>query len=121
MHPFSEKVFLQLTLPEEDHPVSDHKQILQALQELGYENVTVPLDVLRQLYPKCRESGFQITVTLVCRENDWILTGVEPGDRRQWHYGLAVDYGSTTIVMQLVDLHSGKVIDQVKAVNGQTA
>lgn len=121
MHPFSEKVFLQLTLPEEDHPVSDHKQILQALQELGYENVTVPLDVLRQLYPKCRDSGFQITVTLVCRENDWILTGVEPGDRRQWHYGLAVDYGSTTIVMQLVDLHSGKVIDQVKAVNGQTA
>lgn len=59
-------------------------------------------------------------MTLVYRETDWVVTAVEPGNRRHWHYGLAVDYGSTTIVMQLVDLNSGAVIDQAKAVNAQT-
>lgn len=34
---------------------------------------------------------------------------------------IGLDYGSTTIVMQLIDMRSGTVIDQVKAVNGQTA
>ena len=47
------------------------------------------------------------------------MIDVESGDTRQHHCGLAVDYGSTTIVMELVNMNSDAVIDQVKAVNGQ--
>ena len=47
------------------------------------------------------------------------MTDVEAGDTRQMHYGLAVDYGSTTIVMQLVDLNTGAVVAQVRGTNGQ--
>ena len=67
----------------------------------------------------CRESEFDITVSLVHRDADWIVTDVEAGDTTGHHYGLAVDYGSTTIVMQLVDMISGSVIGQESAVNGQ--
>ena len=119
MDRFSEKVFLQLKMPTEEVQASDEKRIRLALETLGYQPVSIPLRVLRKLYPLCRDAGFDITVTLVHRGNDWVMTDVEPGDTRQHHYGLAVDYGSTTIVMQLVDLNSGTVIDQVKAVNGQ--
>ena len=90
-----------------------------ALETLGYDHVTMPLRVIRKLYPMCRDANFDITVSLVQRETDWVVTDVEPGDQRQHHYGLAVDYGSTTIVMQLVDLHSGSVIGEEKLVNGQ--
>ena len=83
--------------------------------------VTIPLSVLRRLYPLCRNAGFDITVTLVRRQYDWVAAAVEAGDTRSHHYGLAVDYGSTTIVMQLVDLNSGAVIHEEKQVNGQTA
>ena len=121
MKAFSEKLFLSLKMPTEEVPISDQQRIRLALREYGYENVTIPLSVLRQLYPMCRDCGYDITVTLVYRETDWVVTAVEPGDRRQWHYGLAVDYGSTTIVMQLVDLNSGAVIAQEKEVNGQAA
>lgn len=121
MEPCSEKVFLQLNMPGEEAPLSDQKRIRLALETLGYENVTIPLPVLRQLYPMCRDCGFDITVTLVWRETDWVVTAVEPGDCRQRHYALAVDYGSTTIVMQLVDMNSGAVVCEEKAVNGQTA
>lgn len=119
MGSFSEKVFLQLKMPTEETPVSDQRRIALALEVLGYENVTFPLEVIGKLYPLCRNAGFDITVTLVKREFDWVVTNVEAGDTTAFHYGLAVDYGSTTIVMQLSDLNSGAIIEEVSEVNGQ--
>ena len=120
MKGISEKIYLSLKMPTEEVTVSDSRRICMALETLGYENVSIPLHILQKLYPLCREAGFDITVTLVRREWDWVLVNVEAGDQTQSHYGLAVDYGSTTIVMELVDMNSGTVIDQVKEVNGQT-
>ena len=119
MNSFSKKEYLSLKMPTEEVAVSDQKRILLALEALGYPHVTMPLRVIRKLYPLCRDANFDITVSLVQRETDWVITDVEPGDQRQHHYGLAVDYGSTTIVMQLVDLNSGSVIGEEKVVNGQ--
>lgn len=121
MEQFSKKEYLSLKMPTEDVPLGDRERIALALETLGYEQVTFPLPVLRKLYPLCRDAGFDITVTLVHREYDWVVTDVEPGNQTARHYGLAVDYGSTTIVMQLVDLRSGVVIAEEKAVNGQVA
>lgn len=121
MEALSKKEYLSLKMPTEEIPVSDQKRIELALNTLGYDRVTFPLKVLRKLYPLCRNAGFDITVTLVHREFDWVVTDVEAGDRTSHHYGLAVDYGSTTILMQLVDLHSGAVIAEEKTVNGQVA
>ena len=121
MNGFSKKEYLSLTMPTESLPVSDHRRIEFALNMLGYTPVTMPLSVLRRIYPLCREAGFDITVTLVHREHDWVITDVEAGDQTQHHYGLAVDYGSTNIIMQLVDMHSGCVIGEEKAPNGQIA
>ena len=119
MERFSEKVFLQLKMPTAEASLSDEKRIRIALETLGYEHVNIPLSVMRKLYPLCRNAGFDITVTLVRRERDWVMVNVETGDTTSAHYGLAVDYGSTTVVMELVDMNSGAVIDQIKAVNGQ--
>jgi len=121
MESFSKKEYLSLKMPTEEIPVSDQKRIELALHALGYDHVTIPLKILRKLYPLCRSAGFDITVTLVHREFDWVVTDVEAGDQRHHHYGLAVDYGSTTIVMQLVDLNSGAVIGEEKVVNGQVS
>ena len=119
MNGFSKKIYLSLKMPSEEMAISDEKRIKLALETLGYQNVTIPLTVLQQLYPLCRNADFDITVALVHRETDWILVSAESGDTTNEHYGLAVDYGSTTIIMQMVDINSGTVIDEVKAVNGQ--
>ena len=121
MNGFSKKIYLQLKMPSEALPVSDHRRIQLALNALGYEPVTVPLHVLRQLYPMCRDANFDVTVTLVHREFDWVVTHVEAGDQTHHHYGLAVDYGSTNILMQLIDMDSGSVIGEEKTPNGQIA
>ena len=119
MGAFSKKEYLSLKMPTEDGPISDQRRIELALNTLGYEPVTFPLKVLRKLYPLCRNADFDVTVTLVHREFDWVVTDVEAGDTTAHHYGLAVDYGSTTIVMQLIDMNSGSVIGQETAVNQQ--
>jgi len=116
--PISEKVYLRLTPPSEDAPVSDQQRILLALGDLGYHNVNFPLTILGKLYPLCRKNN-EVTATLVYRGTDWVITGIEAGDQRAFHYGLAVDYGSTTIVMRLVDMNSGAVVAEEKAVNRQ--
>ena len=108
-------------MPTQDAPISDQRRIELALNILGYDHVTFPLQVLRRLYPLCRDADFDITVTLVHREHDWVVTCVEPGDTTAHHYGLAVDYGSTTVVMQLLDMNSGALIGQEQEVNGQVA
>ena len=117
----SKKEYLSLKMPTEEVPISDQERIALALQTLGYAPVSFSLPVLGKLYPLCRDAGFDITVTLVHRELDWIVTDVQAGDTTAHHYGLAVDYGSTTIVMQLVDVNSGTVIGEETAINGQVA
>ena len=121
MTSLSVKEYLSLKMPTEEAPVSDQSRILLALDALGYEHVTIPLHILRMLYPMCRDANFDITVTLVHREHDWVVTHVEPGDQRLHHYGLAVDYGSTTILMQLIDLNTSSIIGEEKMVNGQVS
>ena len=121
MEKFSEKVYLSLKMPTEEAPLGDRERIEMALQTLGYAHVEIPLSVLRKLYPMCRDAEFDITVRLVHRQRDWVVTDAEPGDTRRHHYGLAVDYGSTTIVMELVDLNTGETVAEEKTVNGQTA
>lgn len=121
MDGFSKKEYLQLKMPSESLPVSDHRRIELALNTLGYTPVTFPLNILRRLYPLCRDAGFDITVTLVHTEHDWVVTDVEAGDQTRHHYALAVNYGSTNIIMQLVDMTSGCVIGEEKATNGQIA
>ena len=119
MNNFVVKEYLSLKMPSEDLPISDHQRILLALNSLGYENIHFPLPLVRKLYPFCRDAGFDITVTLVHREYDWVMTEVEAGDTTNVLYGLAVDYGSTTIIMQLIDLKSGNVILEEREENGQ--
>ena len=119
MKAFSQKIFLTLPVPSEEEPSSDQHNLEEALKAQGFSPVQLPLTMLRKLYPMCRETAF--TVTLVYHGDSWIVTGLEPGDTRLHHYGLAVDYGSTTIVMELVDLNSGAVLARERESSGQIA
>lgn len=121
MKSFSQKIFFQFSTPTEDDASSDQQQLLKGLEQRGFSPVTLPLSILQKLYPMCRNAENGITVTLVYHGTDWIVTDLEPGDTRQHHYGLAVDYGSTTIVMELVDLNSGSVVAQKREMSGQIA
>ena len=121
MKAFSQKVYFAFSVPTEEEPTSDQRQLEEELNRQGFSPVTLPLPMLQKLYPLCREAKDGITVTLTYHGADWVVTGLEAGDTRSHHYGLAVDYGSTTIVMELVDLNSGAVLDRHRESSGQIA
>lgn len=121
MNRFCEKVYLSLVPPTEEDSRSDQQRLAQALAERGYGDVELPLQALQQLHAACRSADYRVTAALVFRGNGWAAAAVEPQDTRSVHFGLAVDYGSTTIVMQLVDLNTQRVFAQASEANGQRA
>lgn len=118
---FSQKIHLKLDPPTEEHAQGDRERILAALEHLGFVPVRMTLPALRMLYPLARDSEWDITVTAIWQETEYVITRIEKGDTTKAHYGLAVDLGSTTVVMQLICLCTGQILAEAKVMNGQIA
>ena len=118
MKMMSEKIYLQLEAPTEEDFRSSAQRIQDSLKD-RFDRVAVPVQTLRKLYPLCQKADWKITASLAWNGNGWVLVGVEAGDTTGQHYGLAVDLGSTTVVMEVVDLISGEVLATRTAVNRQ--
>ena len=118
MKKMSEKIYLQLIPPTEEDFRSSAQRITDALQK-QFGQVRIPVQTLRRLYPLCQKAQWKITVTLAWDGNSWVLVHTEPADTTRRHYGLAVDLGSTTVVMEAVDLTDGRVAASRTAVNRQ--
>ena len=116
----SEKVYLQLAAPTEEDFRDSAQRITDSLRET-YGQISVPVQTLRKLYPLCQKADWKVTATLAWNGTGWVLVNVEAGNTTDRHYGLAVDLGSTTVVMEAVDLVSGRVAATQTLVNGQVA
>ena len=121
MKGFSEKIHFVLEAPTEEQAQGDRERILQALEKLGIRPVSMSLAALRKLYPLCREASWNITATVVYQEDSFLVTDLEAYDTAAEHYGLAVDLGSTTVIMQLVQMNTGKVLAEAHEINKQIA
>ncbi len=79
----------------------------------GIKNVVVGIGALRTLAKALRDADWDVTVTLDMR--NWVLDAtvpprllaVEPGDRTARNFGLAVDIGTTSVMVYLVDFTTG--------------
>ena len=109
--PLTNKIYLELPRPTIDDNIPDTGRIVRELRKkLKYGSYEVTLSCLRELSTKIRRSDWKITATLSrCNGMGQILQ-VEEGDTTGRHYGVAVDVGTTTVVAQLVDVRTGKVI-----------
>ena len=109
--PLTSKIYLELPRPTIDDNIPDTGRIVRELRKkLKYASYEVTLPCLRELFVKIRRSDWKITATLSkCNGMGQILQ-VEEGDTTGKHYGAAVDVGTTTVVVQLVDLRTRKVI-----------
>lgn len=116
----SRKIYLELDPPTVQNSASGQQRILKALAAMGYE-VYMPLSALCLLYPLCEEAQWKVTVSLAWNGTIWEVVDLEAGDTHQVHYGLAVDLGSTSVAMQLVDCSKQKVLADVRCYNHQIA
>ncbi len=60
-----------------------------------------------------------VTATLSMAKTPPEVINIKPGDRTGSNYGLAIDIGTTTIVILLVDLTSGEILGKASGLNRQ--
>jgi len=119
------RVLLKLLAPSMDDQIDDLNRVLTGLrQEHGYEDVAVSLTVLRKIGSVLREGEWQVTAILDRGLNNSsgqrlidLVPGHSPDAEPVW--GVAIDIGTTTVTVWLVDLISGEVKAQAAEYNGQ--
>lgn len=112
--PSVRKYLLSLPKPSTEEQTPDWERLLSALDRPG---IRFSRPVAAYLPRVLRRSNFQVTAVL---DGDTLLA-VEPGDTLGRCYGLAVDIGTTTVVVYLLDLNKGTVVASGAVTNPQNA
>jgi uncharacterized 2Fe-2S/4Fe-4S cluster protein (DUF4445 family) len=109
--PLVKKVYLELPVPTLEDNISDIDRITRELQKISsYEKYEISLPCLQNLTEKLRAHRWKVTVTFARHNSVDRILQIESGDTSDKHYGLAVDVGTTTVVVQLINLKTGKVV-----------
>lgn len=126
MKGWSKKVYLELPKPSEEDHRPLQVRLTAALEDSGpfrLEEKTGYIRMrpaaLRDAQSICDESGYRVTATAGFDGRGWELLGLEAGDTVKEHYGLCVDLGSTTVLMELVDLNTGEILGKAGMFNPQ--
>lgn len=115
------KYHLRLPEPSLEDNLSDLERLRRELKSKeGLEDISVALPGLRNIAAPLREGNWEVTAT-VLNDGSPQLLRVEPGDTRSSQLGLAIDVGTTTLYVQLIDLISGEVIAQASDYNAQVS
>jgi len=125
----TQKYFVAIEPPGLDDNTDDVARLQRALQArhgIEVQGMRIDLPVLRRVAGALRESHWQVTAVL--EMDTWMshdgpprLVDLLPGEQTQSCWGVAVDIGTTSNVVYLVDLVSGEVVDTASDYNGQIA
>ena len=124
----SAEFHLKLNPPSMDDQTDDWSRLRWGIeQETGRGNVFISLPILRSIGETLRQSDWQVTAVLdqsrweCCADCPTQLIDLQPDhlsdDTPLW--GIAVDIGTTTVSLWLVDLITGRVHAQVAEYNQQ--
>jgi uncharacterized 2Fe-2S/4Fe-4S cluster protein (DUF4445 family) len=118
LSPLSRAVYRDVPPPTIENNLGDRERIEAAL---GIEEGTlhVSLALLRQLSAAARDSRWHLTSVLDMSERRPKLIALNPFDTSERNFGIAMDIGTTTVVMALVDLKTGNVLAQASDYNKQ--
>ncbi|HEX9883915.1 MAG TPA: ASKHA domain-containing protein, partial [Desulfobaccales bacterium] len=122
-NPAFQKKFVKLPPASLANNVCDLSRLENGLaRQHGLDNLAHDFFLLRKLAGVMRQEDFQVTATLDFAQRlsrKPRVVNLEPGDTRQQHYALAVDIGTTTVWVQLLDLARGEILGQAADYNAQ--
>jgi uncharacterized 2Fe-2S/4Fe-4S cluster protein (DUF4445 family) len=115
-----QKYYLEIEPPSFADNTDDLARIQRELAtRYQVENVSASLPLLRQLARVLRQADWRVTATIERVDGHARLLDVAQGNTTNRLYGVAVDIGTTTVTVYLVDLLSGEVIETAADYNGQ--
>lgn len=114
LRPNSLKIHLPYVPPRQRDGVADWDAVKDVLPSF-FRRVDIPLRWLRQLPAAIRDQD-GLTLTVSGRRK---ITRIEPGDTTLPNCGIAIDIGSTSVVVYLLDLGTGEELAVASGLNTQ--
>ena len=122
-NPAFQKKFVALPPPSLSDNVCDLARLEQGLsRQHGLDSLAADFFMLRHLAQVMREDNFRVTATLDFaqrRSRKPRVVQVEAGDTSQRHFAIAIDIGTTTVWVQILDLAAGKIVGTGADYNSQ--
>jgi len=117
--PLSERIVLKLPKPSLDDNISDLERLKRELFANGLGCLRVPSRFMSKLARTVREKNWEITLSAILSDDCYEITNIFPGNQKVPQYGIAIDIGTTTIVVYLIDLTDGQLVDAASIYNSQ--
>lgn len=119
--PTLKQIPLTLAPPTLEDSVSDLDRLNRGLKQQGCDvaRMNVGIKVMRQLAEAVRRDNWNITASVIRRKCANEILEVRPGNGAQPSLGLAIDIGTTTIVVYLVNMSDGRVLAATAGHNRQ--
>lgn len=117
------KRLVTMSAPNLDDNASDAARVRQTLRrDHGLSSATLSLAALRELPHAARQGEWAVTALVAERPGCLpVITGFQAGDTTSRQYAVAVDIGTTTVEIALIDLASGAVVAGASEYNAQVA
>jgi uncharacterized 2Fe-2S/4Fe-4S cluster protein (DUF4445 family) len=109
-----------LVCPSLNDNTADVDRLVRGIgKDLETDSVNVEFSFVKRLPKILREYEYRIRAVLFEEMGSWHLMDIAPADEKGAIYGIAVDLGSSTVVVRLIDLSSRKTLDEASFHNPQ--
>ena len=102
---------VSLKAPNLKDNTADAERLLQPLKSrLKTTAIHIDIDLLKTLPSILREAKFNLRCFLYKEKQQWVLAGLSAATDAQVFAGLAIDLGTTRVVLRLLDLATGRTL-----------
>ncbi len=113
LNPAIKKYILNLKKPD----LSSPRSLLQLLEEsLRKRKFIMPIDLIKNLGQNLENNDYHINAVF---HRDKEIIDIEQISTQSKNFGIAIDVGTTTLVLQLVSLETGEAVDILTNTNSQ--
>jgi uncharacterized 2Fe-2S/4Fe-4S cluster protein (DUF4445 family) len=112
-----------LSPPSLQDNTADTERLISALQNVlqTEKSIHIELDLIKKLPDSIRQSGYTVQCVLFDEGHQWRIVGIRPQDAARPVTGLAVDLGTSRVVLRLLDLVSSRTLAESGFDNPQLA
>ncbi len=114
------KIRVEMAAPSLNDNTADFDRLVRAAGKiLGVEKVFIPFPVISSIPKTLREFGYKADVILYEDNGRWNLIDIIKPGGLDAIYALAIDLGSSTVVVRLLDLSNGRTVGESSFLNPQ--